>query len=266
MVAKKLQGQVAIVTGASRGIGAATAALLARAGASVILVARDELLAEKQARFLREAGGKAEVVSADVSDPDSIDPIIEVALEQFNRIDILVNNAGVIWPIDEVAEADLDEWAYNVHVNLIGPFYLMRTVLPVMQAQAYGRIVNVSSGAATHPVAGWSAYCAAKAGLDMLTRTAALELEGSPITLNSLHPGMVDTDMQDDIRSVDTDGSRLDYGRFHTAHEEGALRTPDAVARMIYWLVGPWSRGRTGEVFSAGDADWLATVQHDIPE
>ena len=264
MAAKKLQGQVAIVTGASRGIGAAAAMQLAQAGAGVILVARDELLAEKQARFIREQGGQAEVVPADVSDPESIEPIIEVALDQFRRIDILVNNAGVIWPIDEVAEADLDEWAYNVHVNLVGPFYLMRTVLPVMQAQEYGRIVNVSSGAATHPVAGWSAYCAAKAGLDMLTKTAALELRAGPITVNALHPGLVNTDMQDDIRSVDTDGSSLDFDRFHAAYAEGNLRTPDAVARMIYWMVGPWSRGRSGEIFTASDPAWLESVDRDI--
>ncbi|MEZ4582211.1 MAG: NADP-dependent isocitrate dehydrogenase [Caldilineaceae bacterium] len=87
-----------------------------------------------------------------------------------------------------MAEADLDEWAYNVHVELVGPFYLMRTVLPVIQAQGYGRIVNVSSGAATHPVARVGAYCAAKAGLDMLTKTAALGVT-APITVNALHPG-----------------------------------------------------------------------------
>jgi NAD(P)-dependent dehydrogenase (short-subunit alcohol dehydrogenase family) len=141
----------------------------------------------------------------------------------------------------------------------------MRTVLPLMQAQGYGRIVNVSSGAAVNPVAGWSAYCAAKAGLDMLTKTAALELRGTPITVNALHPGMVNTDMQEDIRSVDTDGSRLDFARFHAAHAEGELRTPDAVARMIYWLAGPWSRGLSGEIFTAADAEWLATVDRDIP-
>lgn len=235
------------------------------AGASVVLIARDELLTEKTARLIRNQGGRAEAVAADLTDPDALDPIMEAVMDEFHRVDILVNNAGVIWPLDLVAEADLDEWAYNIHVNLIAPFYLTRTVLPVMQAQGYGRILNISSGAATRPVPGWSAYCAAKAGLDMLTQSTALELEGSPLTANALYPGMVDTEMQGDIRSVDTDESVLDFSRFHQAFDEGRLASPYDVARLIYWLVGPWSRERSGEIFSADDEAWIRQVDADIP-
>jgi NAD(P)-dependent dehydrogenase (short-subunit alcohol dehydrogenase family) len=142
----------------------------------------------------------------------------------------------------------------------------MRTVLPLMQAQAYGRIVNVSSGAAARPIPGWSAYCAAKAGLDMFTQVVALEVQDSNIRVNALYPGLVDTDMQADIRSVDTSESGLDYTYWHEAFEEGRLLAPADVARMIYWIVGPWGRNANGQIFKAGDAAWLAQVAQDIPK
>ena len=264
MVGKKLQGQVAIITGASRGIGAATAAVLGKAGASLVLVARDDLLLESVAQELRGQGCRVEVAAADVSDPESLELVMDVTMEHFRRVDILVNNAGVIWPIDEVVDADLDEWAYNIHVNLVGPFYLARTVLPLMLHQNYGRILNVSSGAAQQPIPGASAYCAAKAGLDMFTRTLALELKESQVTANTLYPGMVDTDMQGDIRSVDTHETALDYRFFHETFEQGLLRPSDQVAQLIYWLVGPWSRGHNGELYDVADAAWVAQVASDL--
>ncbi len=227
---------------------------------------RDELLTEKIARLIRDQGGRAEAVPADISDPDALDSLMEVVLDEFRRVDILINNAGVIWPLDLVAEADLDEWAYNIHVNLVAPFYLTRTVLPVMQAQEYGRILNISSGAAAHPIPGWSAYCAAKAGLEQFTKTLALELKNTPISVNAFDPGMVDTDMQEDIRSVDTAESDLDFSFWYQAHEEGKLKPPAEIARLVYWLVGPWSRGRSGERFTVSDEAWVRQAYEAVPD
>jgi len=265
MASKKLQGQVAIITGASRGIGAATARRLAAAGAAVVLTARSEDALAAVAEDIQRAGGVAHFVAADVADPDQIDPVIEGTLDRFRRVDILVNNAGMLWPLEETADADLDEWAYNVQVNLIGPFFMARTVLPLMQHQNYGRIVNVSSGAAARPIPGWGAYCASKAGLDMFTKVAALEVAQYSITINALYPGMVDTEMQSAIRSVDTSESDLDFSYWQNAYEEARLTPPEEVARLIYWLVGPWSRDRSGEIFRAGDPEWLRQVNRDMP-
>jgi NAD(P)-dependent dehydrogenase (short-subunit alcohol dehydrogenase family) len=264
MAGKKLQGQVAIVTGAGRGIGAAAARRLATAGASVVLAARSEEEVEALAADLRKQGSRAIAVAADVSDLAGVEEIAESALEQFDRVDILVNNAGVIWPLEEIVDVDPEEWAYNVMINLVGPFFMVRNVLPVMVDQGYGRILNISSGASSTPILGASAYCSAKAGLDMFTRTLALELAGSKVSVNLLYPGHVDTPMQEDIRSIDTTDTRLDTTHFHDLHARGVLQTSEAVADLIYWLVGPWSRARNGEEFRADDGAWLAQVQTDL--
>ena len=265
MASKKLQGQVALITGASRGLGAATAKRLAVAGAVVMITARNEDALESVVAEIRQAGGTAAYVPADISDPDTLEPLIEATLEQYKRVDILVNNAGILAPLDEIAEVDLDEWAYNVHVNLVGPFFMTRTVLPLMQAQEYGRVLNISSGAAARPIPGWSAYCAAKAGLDMFTRVAAEELAESNIRINAFYPGLVDTEMQAEIRDVDTSESGLDFSYWLEAHEEGRLAAPDDVARMIYWIVGPWGRAYNGQIFTTKDEAWRAQVDRDVP-
>jgi NAD(P)-dependent dehydrogenase (short-subunit alcohol dehydrogenase family) len=261
---KKLQGQVAIISGASRGLGLAAAALLVQAGAAVVLLARSEEQVVGEANRLAQGGGRTLGIAADVSDLEQVENAVERTLSQWGRVDILVNNAALVWPIDEVGAVDPDEWAYNIHVNLVGPFYLAHAVLPGMIEQGHGRIVNVSSGLASIPYAGMSAYSAAKAGLDQFTRILALELKGSGVTANSLYPGMLDTDMQADIRSVDTGESAVDLSMFHQAYEAGRLSSPHEAARLIYWLVGPWSRDRTGEIFSFRDQAWLAQVEHDL--
>jgi NAD(P)-dependent dehydrogenase (short-subunit alcohol dehydrogenase family) len=264
MARKKLQGQVAIVTGGSRGLGRAAAELLAAMGASVVVTARSEETVNAVAESLRSQGARAIGVAADVADPEQVEEVVESALEQFSRVDILVNNAAVIWPVEEVADTDPDEWTYNIQVNLLGPFYLLRNVLPVMVEQHYGRIVNVSSGAAVNPIVGASAYSTAKAGMDMLTRATALELVDSGISITSLHPGMLDTDMQGDLRSVDTSESPFDLTRFHEAFEKGALRSPTDVARAVVWLAGPWAKAVSGRIFTVNDEEWLRQVNADL--
>src|SRR4051812_14500329 len=137
MARKKLQGQVAIITGSSRGLGLATAEQLVQAGATVVLTARSEDQVAAAAAALSKDGASVLGIPADVADLEHVERLVDTTLERFGRVDILVNNAATIWPVDEVAEADPEEWAYNIHVNLVGPFYLARSVLPAMLEQNY---------------------------------------------------------------------------------------------------------------------------------
>lgn len=263
-ISRKLQGQVALVTGGGRGIGAAAGELLARAGASLVLTARSEEEIDAVAKRIRKNGGKAIAVPCDVSDFGQIEEVMDAALTQYDRVDILINNAGLVWPLEEVAESDPDEWAYNIHVNLVGPYNLARHVLPLMIDQGHGRILNITSGAAHGATIGTSAYSAAKAGLDTFTRILSAEVADAGVMVNGLNPGSIDTEMQADLRSVDTEGTKLDFGFLHAAYESGKLGSPADAAKLIYWLVGPWGQGHTGKIFSASDAEWRAQVERDI--
>jgi 3-oxoacyl-[acyl-carrier protein] reductase len=196
-----LSGKVVIVTGASRGIGAAAAAALAAAGAAVMLAARDAKLSAEVASKIVAAGGKAAALACDVADYAAVEALVAATTQRFGRPDILINNAGVIEPIATIATADPTAWAQNVQINLVGAFNAVRAVLPGMLTAGGGTIVNVSSGAALRPLEGWGAYCAGKAGMAMLTRAIMLEEGAHGIRVFGFQPGTTDTDMQVLIRA-----------------------------------------------------------------
>src|SRR6185312_7986570 len=198
---QELTGKVIIVTGASRGIGAAAAAALGKAGATVMLAARDGALAATVADTIIRAGGRASARACDVSSYDSVRQLADETIGRYGRIDTLVNNAGVIEPIASIVDSDPAAWTRNIEINLTGAYYAIRAVLPGMIAAGGGTILNVSSGAAIRPLEGWSAYCTAKAGLHMLTRAIALETAGQGIRVFGFQPGTTDTDMQVLIRA-----------------------------------------------------------------
>jgi NAD(P)-dependent dehydrogenase (short-subunit alcohol dehydrogenase family) len=196
-----LAGKVVIVTGASRGIGAAAALALGEAGASVMLAARGAQEADAIARQIAATGGKAASLACDVSDYAACQRLVAQTAQRFGPPDVLVNNAGVIEPIAMVGAADPEAWARAIQINLIGAYYAVRAVLPGMLERGHGDIINVSSGAAIRPLEGWSAYCAGKAGLAMLTRSIDLEHRASGIRVFGFQPGTTDTDMQVTIRA-----------------------------------------------------------------
>lgn len=196
-----LSGKVALVTGASRGIGAATARAFADAGAAVLLAARTGAEIEALAKEIRIAGGRADVQVCDVSDFAQVERAVSRAVEAFGRLDFLVNNAGVIDPIGPLADSDPAEWSRASDINFKGVYNGLRAALPLMKAQGSGVVVNVSSGAAQNPYEGWSHYCSAKAAALMLTRAAHLEMQGTGVRIVGLSPGTVATYMQQAIRA-----------------------------------------------------------------
>ena len=198
---QSLAGKVIIVTGASRGIGAAAAESLARAGATLVLAVRDTAQLDAVARSVAGEGGTAVTHACDVADWTAVQALVGETQRRFGRIDALINNAGVIEPIARIADSDPAVWARNVQINLVGAYHAVRAVLPPMLAAGGGTIVNVSSGAAHNPLEGWSAYCAAKAGLAMLTRAIAHEHAAQGIRVFGFQPGTTDTDMQVIIRA-----------------------------------------------------------------
>jgi len=198
---QSLAGKVIIVTGASRGIGAAAAESLARAGATLVLAARDTAQLDAVARSVAGEGGTAVTHACDVADWTAVQALVGETQRRSGRIDALINNAGVIEPIARIADSDPAVWARNVQINLVGAYHAVRAVLPPMLAAGGGTIVNVSSGAAHNPLEGWSAYCAAKAGLAMLTRAIAHEHAAQGIRVFGFQPGTTDTDMQVIIRA-----------------------------------------------------------------
>lgn len=194
-----LKDKVVVITGASRGIGAAAARYVAEHGGKVVLAARSTQQIEQIAG---EIGNAALAVACDVSLASDLEALVAAAQARFGRIDVLVNNAGTIEPIARMDEVDPDGWARVIDVNLKGVFYGVRAVLPVMLAQGGGTIINISSGAASNALEGWSAYCASKAGALSLTKCTDKEFGGLGIRCVGLSPGTVATQMQHDIKAA----------------------------------------------------------------
>lgn len=234
-----LSGKSAVVTGASRGIGAETAKVLAKAGASVVLAARTAPQIEALATEITNAGGTARAVACDVSDYAEFGKAIAAAQDMTNSLDVLVNNAGVIDPIGHLADTDPEEWTRAATINYFSVYNGLRHALPIMKAQGSGTIVNVSSGAAHGPMEGWSHYCSAKAADAMLTRCADKESREHGVRVMGLSPGTVATYMQEAISSSGINPvSKLDW----SAHIPA-----DWPARAILWMCGPDADAFVGE-------------------
>jgi 3-oxoacyl-[acyl-carrier protein] reductase len=222
-----LTGRVALVTGGSRGIGAAIALTLAEAGADIAINYRDRVEAAEQVVASIEAKGRRAIaVAADVSKGTAVETMIETVTTQLGPTDILVNNAGIalIRGLDDLTEADFDE---TIAVNLKSVFLCTQAVLPSMRARRWGRIVNISSGAARGAGGVGLHYNASKAGVEGMTRGYAARLVSEGITVNAVAPSLIETDM---VRSgVASSPSRIPLGRFGTAEE---------VAQVVSMLTG----------------------------
>jgi NAD(P)-dependent dehydrogenase (short-subunit alcohol dehydrogenase family) len=226
------------VTGASRGIGEAAARKLAAGGSNVVLCARSS---RDIGRITDELGDSALAVQCDVTRYADVKRAVAQAVERFGSIDLLVNNAGTIEPIARLEDSDPEAWSGVVDVNLKGVYHCMHAVYPVMVARG-GVMINISSGAATGALEGWSHYCATKAAVLSLTRCAHKEWADRGIRVVGLSPGTVATEMQTAIKASGVNPvSQLDW----SAHI-----SPDWVAEAIAWLTQDEARSYDGTDFS----------------
>lgn len=195
-MANQLKNRVALIVGASRGIGLAAARALADEGASVVLAARSAAPLEDAATAIRDDGGDARAVALDIADYSAVAAVIA----GLDRIDIVLNNAAVISPIGMMTAVDPAQWKQAVDINLTGAFNVLHATAKKLSESGAPTVINTSSGAASGFLEGWSAYCATKAGLAMLTRALAEETGPKDLRAYGFRPGVVDTDMQVEIR------------------------------------------------------------------
>ena len=234
-----LSGRTAFVTGASRGIGEAGARRLHAAGANVVLFART---GGDVTRIAGELGERAMAATGDVADYASVARAVGATVERFGSLDVLVNNAGLIDPVARIEDADPAAWATVIDVNVTGVFNCVRASLAHLKAAGGGTIVNISSGAATSPLEGWSHYSSSKAAVLMLTRCIHKEEAENGVRVVGLSPGTVATDMQRVIRDSGINPvSQLDWSRHIPA---------EWVGEAIAWLLTDAARGFDGGDFS----------------
>jgi len=236
------KGKTVIITGASRGIGEATARHLAGLGVTVILAARSTDRITAISDEITANNGAAMPVSCDVSRPEDVSALVGVAIEKTGRLDMLVNNAGIIDPISRLADSDPEAWDTVIDVNLKGVYYGLRYALPVMIARGGGTIINISSGAAVSALEGWSHYCASKAAVLSLTRVADKEYRDHGIRVIGLSPGTVATEMQVQIKAS---------GINPVSQLDPSVHIPSEwVARAVAWLEGQEADAYRGTDFS----------------
>ena len=244
-----LNGQVAVVTGASRGIGRAIALKLAEAGASVVVTATTQQGAEKTAAEITAAGGKALAVKVDVSVATEVEGLFKEAVGAFGKLDILVNNAGITKDglLLRMKEAD---WDAVLDVNLKGSFNCTREAAKIMTKARYGRIVNVSSVVGEMGNPGQANYCASKAGMIGLTKSAARELARRNVTVNAVAPGFIETDMTNELseKTKESLQEQIPMGRLGSA---------DDIAGAVLFLVSDAAGYITGHVLSVNGGMYM---------
>ena len=241
----KLQGKVAVVTGAATGIGRAIAHALSAEGASVVIdYVGDPQLATQGVAEIQKTGGRAQAIAADVSDPTQAANLIAQTVKAFGRIDILVNNAGIEYKYPFV-DFPFDKWQKVIAVDLTGPFLCAQAAARAMiQQNSGGRIINISSVHEDLPMITNAPYCAAKGGLRMLMRTIAVELAPHKITVNNIAPGAIFTPIDADVEANRTIESQL-----MKEIPLGRWGKPEEVAKLAVYIASDDAAYSTGSTF-----------------
>jgi len=230
-------GQVALVTGASQGLGRATALALAAEGARLVLVARDERLLRELAQVITIAGGQCIACPADITSEGDARRTVQEAMERFGRIDILLNSAGTAG-LGLTWQADPEDWFRVIRVNLFGTFNMTRATLPTMMERGRGQVASITAPMVLKALPGLSAYSASKAGVEQFTQVVAGEVAPYGVRVNAIDPGLVNTGLQRRIRTPATGLVPGMGGRPAQApHPFGVVRPAAAVAERVLWAL-----------------------------
>lgn len=239
-----LSGKVAVVTGASRGIGRAIAETLAGAGAKVALASRKQEALEEVAESIRETGGAAVAIAAHNGDKAALQALVSETIERFGRLDILVNNAATNPHFGAILEADDSYWRKTIDVNLMGNVWLSQAAVRHMRAGGGGKIINIASIVGLNPGRDQGIYSVTKAGLISLTKTLSIELGPDNIQVNALAPGLIKTQF---ARAIWEDDALMRAAIAGTP--AGRIGQPADIAGLALYLASPASGFTTGGVF-----------------
>lgn len=254
-----LTDRSAIITGANQGLGRAIAEEFVRAGAGVLLTARNEEAlrrVQKELAALARPGRGVEAMRADVSKPGDCAATVKRAAELFPDLAVLVNNAGVYGPKGAIEDVDWDEWVTAIEINLFGLVRMCREMIPLLRRRGYGKIVNLSGGGATNPLPRISAYAASKAAVVRMTDTLAGELKDARVDVNAIAPGALNTRLLDEVIEAGPDKvGQAFYDRSVKQQKEGGAPLEKG-AKLAAFLASKESDGITGRLISALWDDW----------
>jgi NAD(P)-dependent dehydrogenase (short-subunit alcohol dehydrogenase family) len=262
---RRLANNIAIITGANRGLGFEIASKYLEAGASVTLCARDEALlsrAKEQLQLALYPGQEILTLRADVSKIDDVKCVVGATIENFGRVDILVNNAGVYGPKGATEDVDWQEWVRAIEINLYGSVLMCRAVLPHFKTQGRGKIVQLSGGGATNPLPRISAYAVSKAAVIRFIETLAEEVRENHIDVNAIAPGALNTRMLDEV--LDAGPKRVGKAFFERAlkQKQNGGAPLGKSAELAVFLGSALSDGITGKLISAVWDPWTSLPEH----
>ena len=260
----KLEGRGVIITGANQGFGKAVAKACIREGAHVVLCARDGALLEEARKELGAEASAGQCVAAepaDVACESDVARLFDLAKRTLPRLDGLVNNAGVYGPKGLLDEVDLQAWWKAIEINLLGTVLMCRRALPLMRAQGYGKIVNLSGGGATAPLPRISAYAASKAGVVRLTDTLAEENKSFGIDVNAVAPGALNTRLLDEVLAEGPERMGKEFYERSLKQKQQGGAPLEKGANLCVFLLSSASDGITGRLISAIWDPWEALPQ-----